>query len=1118
MKEKYACDKEFVATSPVHAELELRQNTMFRRFLRTSTIAWLMMSLVLSMSLVTWAQETDEDDDEDEVEQAEGETPVAADSDDDIEVMIVTGSRLKRTTYTNISPLQIITAEVEREAGLVESSEILQKSTQTSGQQIDLTFTGYVLDDGPAASTVALRGLDPERTLILINGRRLAAAGVEGAPSNPDLNLVPGILVQQYELLLDGASSVYGSDAIAGVANIILRKDFDGIEIDVFADRDNYAGTFGRNIALMWGQNYDRGFFGMGATYNFSQEVTAADAPHTAGCTEEAEITTDGEVRTKSLWFEHWYGMDWDECGYPGLHGNWVTRVPFAGLLFSTPGQSNGGWNDFSMSRIRLGGRWFWTDEDADGFNDVSWRPYIRDANEQYRTLYPQFHRVNFMSYGEYTFEGEANITPFYEVLYGKRSTVHNGGGYQLFPVLHPLSPYNICNPFGLIGVDCGLAFNEFLAKQSFRDAVIQVFGCDPGPGGSCDQSVAPLGPWPVQPVVVIEGDRNITHVDVAQWRYVGGVRFDIPFLNSGSRANWSGELYLAFSDSSGETHREGVMEDRFELSLGNYSQFGIPCQDDFGIVTDPKDFAGCVPVNLFAPSVLSPDMQGSFATQQERDYLFGVRAFDTQIEQTILSYYMTGDVFDLQGGPVATGLGFEYREDVIASIPNDVAAEGKFWGFSADQGAEGEKYIREVFAEVELPLMGNMRFADEFTMNLSTRHTDDEFAGRAWTWSGKIAYRPASSLLIRATKGTSYRGPNLRNLFLKAQTGFLTLGDPCFIPSAAIDPVTGEYIPEQDQREEHVLENCRNNGADPFVLRGFGAYSVEIAAGGALDLLPETAVSETYGFSFEQPFTNAFDLAVGANIYKIEVDDTIIEPSASFIISDCYNSRTLNSPYCQRITRSTDPNNPIMTYIHQGFINRDNETVRGIDFNIAFTDTVTLLDRPILLSLDYIGHKLLERSTITITEIEDRQEFVSEWAYHRYRHRFVASASFNQMRVQLSTRILGTQDQDDRFEDAFGSVPSFQSDTCLGPTEGDVECRDIGASRGIYATHTLSFSIARPTWTASAGIRNITDEEPPFVDETEVFSWSNTPLGVGYDLMGRAVYGSFTFRLGAGL
>lgn len=1088
---------------------------MSRRFQPKATLAWLLTLLVLSWSLASWAQDAEEDEEDDtsaeesESEEADGE---------DMETLTVTGSRLKRTTYNNISPLQIIDAEVEREAGLVDTAEILQKSTQASGVQIDLTFTGYVLDNGPAASTIALRGLEPDRSLVLINGRRVAPAGVEGAPSSPDLNMVPGVLVQQYELLLDGASSVYGSDAIAGVANIILRKDFDGLEIDLFMDRDQYAGTMGRNIALTWGKNYDRGFVGLGASYNYSDEVTAGDAPHTSGCSSDAEITQDGEVRSKSLWFEHWYGMEWDDCGYSGLHGGWATRIPFAGLLFSTPGTSNGGWKDFSMSRISLGGQWFWTDEDGNGYNDVSWRPYIRDVNEQYRTLYPQFHRVNFMTYGEYTFEGEANITPFVEFIYADRSTVHNGGGYQLFPIVHPLSPYNICNPFSSIGVDCGLAFNEFLAKESFRQAVFNVFGCDPGPGGTCDQSRPPIGPQAVQPVVVIEGDRNISHVDVAQWRYVGGVRFDVPFLNSRGRGDWSGEAYVSHSDSTGVSHREGILDDRLQLGLGNYSFSGIPCVDDFGAVSDPQDFAGCVPVNLFAPSVLSPDQQGNFATQQERDYLFGVREFDTKIEQTVFSTFLTGTIFDLQGGSVSTGFGFEKRYDSIESIPNAVAAEGKFFGFSADQGAEGDKSISEWFGEIELPLIGNLNFADELTVNLSARHSDDEFAGTAWTWSGKLAYRPFSSLLLRATKGTSFRGPNLRNLFLLAQTGFLNVFDPCVIPNQAIDPLTGEYVPENDRREDYVLENCRNNGADPHVMTGFAVYNVEVAAGGALDLNPETSTSETWGFSFEQPFTNAFQLALGANVYKILVDDTIVEPSATYIVNDCYYSIAQDSPFCQRITRSSDTGDPRITYIHQGFINRDNETVRGIDFNFRFTDTYSILDRPILFSADYIGHKLLERSTVTIVEIEEREEYVSEWGFHRYRHRLVFSAQFNQMRVALSTRILGRQDQDDRGEDRWGSVLNRFSDTCLGPTEGDVLCRDIGASRSFYYNHTLSFAISRQAYNFSAGIRNLTDVEPPFVDDSEVFSWSNAPLGAGYDLMGRALYASFSYRLGGGL
>ena len=100
------------------------------------------------------------------------------------------------------------------------------------------------------------------RTLVLINGRRVGPAGVEGAPYAPDLNLLPNSLIQRYELLLDGASSVYGSDAIAGVSNAILRKDFDGFEFEIYAKDSHQPGEFfdDYNVSLSYGYNSDRWF------------------------------------------------------------------------------------------------------------------------------------------------------------------------------------------------------------------------------------------------------------------------------------------------------------------------------------------------------------------------------------------------------------------------------------------------------------------------------------------------------------------------------------------------------------------------------------------------------------------------------------------------------------------------------------------------------------------------------------------------------------------------------------------------------------------------------------------------------------------------------------------
>jgi len=154
------------------------------------------------------------------VEVQEGPTGASTTAPDDVEIatgaqgetgaqsaITVTGSRIRRDTYSSISPLQVISTENQQSVGAFDPSQILQRSEAAAGTQIDATFQGFVLDNGPGSQTLNLRGLGADRTLLLVNGRRLAPAGVEGAPTVPSLNLIPATLVDRYDLLLDGASS-----------------------------------------------------------------------------------------------------------------------------------------------------------------------------------------------------------------------------------------------------------------------------------------------------------------------------------------------------------------------------------------------------------------------------------------------------------------------------------------------------------------------------------------------------------------------------------------------------------------------------------------------------------------------------------------------------------------------------------------------------------------------------------------------------------------------------------------------------------------------------------------------------------------------------------------------
>ena len=209
-------------------------------------------------------------------------TVLAQDADEEeefeevIEQVIVTGSRIKRSsTFTATSPLAVIDAEMAVQFGALDVQSMLNQSTSVSGQQIDSSFAGFGVDGGPGSNSVALRGLGPERTLVLMDGRRLGAAGNFGGTVFVDLSLIPSFLIERAEILLSGASSIYGADAVAGVVNIITPKNFEGMLIDTFYGVPKGGIGEEKLISLQFGGSSDRMRFFMGAEY-YSREGVAA--------------------------------------------------------------------------------------------------------------------------------------------------------------------------------------------------------------------------------------------------------------------------------------------------------------------------------------------------------------------------------------------------------------------------------------------------------------------------------------------------------------------------------------------------------------------------------------------------------------------------------------------------------------------------------------------------------------------------------------------------------------------------------------------------------------------------------------------------------------------------
>ncbi|WGL15385.1 TonB-dependent receptor [Microbulbifer bruguierae] len=1059
--------------------------------------------LAAVLSPVTFAQEDDRAITESDVVAEESASAViskSSEADGSVEEVTVTGSRLKRDSFSSIAPLEIIDTEGAREAGVIDTSSILQNSGAASGQQIDLTFSGYVLDNGPGASTVSLRGLGAGRTLVLLNGRRLAPSGVEGAPTSPDLNLIPASLVQRYDLLLDGASSVYGSDAVAGVTNIILKKDFDGFDFEMFSRNPQQDAGEENTLSLSWGKNFDRGFIGMGAEYYDMQAVTLDDREWTQGCRQNIEVGRDGKIYRDDLYYSTVYGMDFSGgCNFSGGLGGYVNGVPGARSIFYTPGYSNGGWGNFSDMAQYVSG----IDGNGDGVTDVNYRDLDMNGREQFAHLLPEQERMSYMAFGEYTFEGDMNLTPFFETLYSKRETFINAGASQLFPLVPGSNPFSICNPDGVRGVDCGLANDALLTNPNFVSDFTAIYGVTPEQAGLL---TGPLGAVTVQPVVSVFGDRNTANTEVEHFRFVTGARGDLPMLNVGTMSDWSFELSASYSKSSGASSRLGIREDRLDQSLATTIE--DPNNPGSYICEPLPGESTCVPIDMFASS-LYDGVVGDFATQAERDYLFDSRDFDTDYYQKIFSAYASGTVASLPAGDVVLGVGAEFRNDRIKSIPDDIARDGLFFGFFTDGGASGNKDTKEVFGEIEIPIVSGAFLAEELTTNLSARYTKDEFYGGAWTKAAKIGYRPVASLLLRTTYGTSYRAPNLRENFLQNQSGFNNITDPCLIPADAIDDLTG-YNPDLDNRSPEVLQNCIANGVDPTQLENNnGFYSVEIARGGSRELLEETSDSYTAGFSWEQPFFDSFGLSIGMTYYDIDISNSIIEPSGQFLVNDCYVSPN-PSAFCSLVSRNSEG---FINRIDAGFVNRDSEVARGFDYNIRYEQSANLFGVPLDLSANLRLNRVLERSLTYVDDngVEDREDYTGDFGYAKWTGQGEFRVEYDKYRLTWATRYIGSVEQGEEYIDEFSDIfdtngTGFYSDTCVGTANGGTDCRDVGFADD-YFVHNASLYYYADTWTAGLGVNNVFNEAPPEVDGNEILSINNTPIGYGYDLQGRTIF-----------
>ncbi|MGH7016282.1 MAG: TonB-dependent receptor plug domain-containing protein [Caulobacteraceae bacterium] len=200
-----------------------------------------------------------------------------------VQELVVTGTRIRTTEYTSPSPITVITPEQAELRGATDIAQILQQTPEAENTlQINNTLTGFVVGGGPGVNTLSLRGLGAQRTLFLIDGQRLGPAGVGGTVGPVDLNTLafPLAEIENVQILRDGASSIYGSDAIGGVVNIITKKNFNGLDMRAYASQAQGAGGNQYQVDVLAGKTWDRGYVTIGASWYKQEALRVGERPY----------------------------------------------------------------------------------------------------------------------------------------------------------------------------------------------------------------------------------------------------------------------------------------------------------------------------------------------------------------------------------------------------------------------------------------------------------------------------------------------------------------------------------------------------------------------------------------------------------------------------------------------------------------------------------------------------------------------------------------------------------------------------------------------------------------------------------------------------------------------
>lgn len=813
----------------------------------------------------------------------------------------VTGSRILNSNLTSSSPITNVSSDDLTLSNTVNAEQFLNELPQ-----VIPGFDSTSNNPGIGEATVDLRGLGSNRTLVLVNGRRYVTSNQN--PGAVDLNTIPAALVERVDILTGGASAIYGSDAMAGVVNFIMKDNFEGVEASAGYESTEEGDGAIYTGALTLGGNFDNDRGNAVFSFEYTQREALFQGDRDSSATTLIDSGAEaGLLETGSVNIPSTFVLDYD-VNYTDILG---INLPCA-----TEGTAEAVNDDTDNS---LG----YCTTDSIGFifnpDGTGISPFINSGANTSRYNYApenylQIPQERYSFYTNVSYDLTDTVEAFAQAVFVTSQTEQLLAPTPIFTTL----TVNLDNPYLADDPEALAALTAISAAQTNPDS----------DGNGVDDAVFSAG---------------------RRFQETGGrlsdIRNDSFQINAGLRGEltetWNWDLFTSFGQADTSISQTGNISESAYLAAVSDGTANIFVED-----------------GLSDEVVEAISVTGMITGQTEQFVAAGTLSGD-----------LFGAVAPTAETPISVAIGAEYREESLSTSGAGLGADVR--GFNEAPDIEGSFDVAEIFAEINAPLIEGAAFAEELTFTGAYRYSDYSTAGVGGvsSYAAGLSWVPMGGLRVRGQYQRAVRAPNIGELFQPLVNGFPNMADPCSGGSnGGYDDLTAA---EQTAAVTNCESNAVAAANIPTGSTGSTLQvnsQIEGQFGGNSELGEETADTFTAGIIWEPSFID--NLTLTADYFDIQIEDVATNVPSQTIFDLCYLDGL--SEFCGLISRNADGtvdtfiSNPLnaaelstngvdfsVDYAYE----TDSLGTFGVYSLVTWTDTNTLIPIEGETPIEYVGY-----------------------------------------------------------------------------------------------------------------------------------------------------------------